>query len=79
MKYIWYSPEKVNILYLLRLLHILISISNALIMEANTVNPGHTAPESSLIQVHIVCNICFQRTQAEEKMEEICCEWWEKG
>ena len=34
-----------------------------LIMEVNTLNPDQAAPKrSSLIWVHIVCNICHQST-----------------
>ena len=38
-------------------------------MEANTTNPDQTAPNglgSSLICVHIVCNIGYLRTYADE-------------
>ena len=34
-----------------------------LIMEENTMNPDQTAPKSSLIWVHIVCNVVIQRPE----------------
>ena len=45
-----------------------------LIMEANTVNPDQTAPKgSSLIWVHYVCNIGYQSTQADVRVDVNCC------
>ena len=32
-------------------------------MEENTMNPDQTAPKSSLIWVHIVCNVVIQQPE----------------
>ena len=40
-------------------------------MEANNMNPDQTAPFlSSLIWVHVVCNLGYQRTQADERSRQ---------
>ena len=54
--------------------------SNALqALVANKMNPDQTAPKgSSLIWVHIFCNICYQTTSADEKADDICREWRDK-
>ena len=49
-------------------------------MEANGMNLDQTAPKrSSLIWVHIVCNIGYFNTQADERADTIYHEWQEKG
>ena len=41
--------------------------------------PDQTAPNgSSLIWVHLACNIGHQSTLAEDKADDICYEWREK-
>ena len=48
-------------------------------MEANTMNPDQTAPNSSLIWVHIVCNLSYQSKSEDEQADDTCYERWEKG
>ena len=40
-------------------------------METNNMNPNQTALKSSLIRVHIMCNIGYQSTLAAEKCPEL--------
>ena len=47
-------------------------IQPTFIMDANTMNPDQTAPWSSLIWVHIVCNIGYQSTYADERAGNNC-------
>ena len=43
-------------------------------------NPDQTAPlGSSLIRVHIVCNIDYQITFTNEQADDNSCEWREKS
>ena len=56
------------------------SLKNYFTMEANTINSDQTAPKgSSLIWVHIVCNIDYQSTQTDERTDNIGREWRERG
>ena len=41
-------------------------------------NPDQTAPKSSPIWVHVVCNTGYQITSADEKVD-FCFELWERG
>ena len=65
---IHFCPE--NVVCFKHLLHMIEKINVhfrlLLIMEANTMNPDQTAPKSSLIWVHIVCNIGFQSVLADK-------------
>ena len=49
-------------------------------MEANTMNPDQPALDgSSLIWVHIVCNICYLRALGEETADDKSHDWQEKS
>ena len=49
-------------------------------MESNTMNPDQTAPiGSSLIWVHVVCNIGYKITSADEIADDSHCEWQQQG
>ena len=48
-------------------------------MEANSMNPDQTASKSSLIRVHIVCNISYQSKSEDKQADSTCYERWEKG
>ena len=44
-------------------------------MDANTMNPDQTAQGSSLILIHIVCNIGYRSTLADERADDSCHEY----
>ena len=46
-------------------------------MDANTMNPDQTAQGSSLILVHIVCNIGYGSTLAGERADDNYHQWRE--
>ena len=48
------------------------------VMEANTMNQDWTAHKGA-VWVDIVCNIGNQSTSANEKADNICCEWLGNG
>ena len=41
-------------------------------IDANTMNPDQTARGSSLILIHIVCNIGYSSTLADERADDNC-------
>ena len=49
-------------------------------MAANSMNPDQTVPKAAVLTfVHIVCNIDYQSTSADEEAGNICHKWRQKG
>ena len=50
------------------------------IMKANSIDADQTAPSgSSLIWVHVLCNIGYESTPVDEKADDIYYKWRENG